>query len=334
MLTAATAKDGHQIQIKMVGAKDTVYLAYHYGTQVYLQDTAVMDKKGVATFSGDKPLVGGIYVGLINTRDARGKKGNKYFDFLVNRKEQHFLLETDTADFVKNMKVTGSEANNLFFAYQRFLSERQPQMAKLKTQLDSLEKKPAAERDTAQATNLRNRLRTYDEEINQYRIKLIREQPDSYLASIFRAMREPEVPKAILQQKDATGKPNNDAAFRYFRNHFWDDFDLTDERLVRTPILQSKVSSYLDTYTVRNPDTLTQAAMELVEKTRPSKEVYKAVLTQIMGMYENPKYMGLDAIFVRLAEKYYLTGQTDWMDSTRMAKLKERVVKMKSDPHR
>lgn len=39
--------------------------------------------------------------------------------------------------------------------------------------------------------------------------------------------------------------------------------------------------------------------------------------------------MGMDAVFVHLVEKYYMTNQAYWMDSTQLRKITERAMTMK-----
>lgn len=36
--------------------------------------------------------------------------------------------------------------------------------------------------------------------------------------------------------KRPDGRPDSAWLFQYYRTHFWDNFDFSDERLVRTPI--------------------------------------------------------------------------------------------------
>lgn len=330
MLPAAThlpQDDGYNIKMNIKGAKDTVYLGYHYGSQIYIEDTFRIDpKKGYCTFSGKEPLKGGIYLAILMDKDAKGKKQTKYFDFLVDRTGQSFGIETDTADFVQYMKVTNSPLNSAFADYQRFLAEKQPPLNKLRAQIDTLEKVVKEKRDTIQIEKLRKQTREKDLEINDYRLKVIKNNPKTMLATIFSTMQEPETPAEL---KDKTDTESREAVFRYFRDHFWDNVDFNDERLVRTPILGNKITQYLDNLTVRTPDSIIVSANQIIEKAKPNPEVFKFALTQIMTTYENPKYMGMDAVFVNLADRYYLTGMATWMDSTRMEKLRARVKKIK-----
>ena len=320
-------KEGYNIKMKINGAQDTIYLGYHYGSQIYIEDTFRIDpKKGYCTFSGKEPLKGGIYLAILMDKNAKGKKETKYFDFLVDNTGQSFMIETDTTDFVAKMKVTGSPLNEQFNKYQKFLAEKQPEMGKLKTEIDTLEKKPKEQRDSIRIKKLREKLSNKDKELNEYRLKTIKDDPKSMLSTIFSTMQEPETPKEL---KDKTDTTSQRLALTYLKAHFWDNVSFADERLVRTPILGNKITQYLENLTYRGPDSIIVAANQIIDKSKPNPEVFKFTLTQIMTTYENPKYMGMDAVFVNLAEKYYLTGMATWMDSSRMVKLRDRVNKIK-----
>ena len=103
-----TQLPGHNIKVKITGVTDSVcYLANYYGEKQYYKDTANFNQDGYLVFKGSDTLPGGVYSIII--------PGGKYFEFIIN--EQHFTLETDTSNFVKNMKIDGSKENELFFNY-------------------------------------------------------------------------------------------------------------------------------------------------------------------------------------------------------------------------
>ena len=102
------AKDGFEISIKIKGYKNQkLLLGNYFGDKQYVKDSGITDATGKIIFKGKEKLQGGIY--LIATADKR-----LLFDFVVT--EQHFSVETDSADFQANMKAIGSPENDVFFA--------------------------------------------------------------------------------------------------------------------------------------------------------------------------------------------------------------------------
>jgi len=140
-------------------------------------------------------------------------------------------------------------------------------------------------------------------------------------------MSEPEVPEP---PRDANGVITDSSfQFKYFKSHFFDNVDFSDERLLRSPILQSKIKTYTQQLTVPLPDSLIQAIDTIIIKARANKEVFKYCVATLANFYETSNIMGYDKIFVHIAEKYYLTKEAFWADSALQAKILERVMKIK-----
>jgi thiol-disulfide isomerase/thioredoxin len=307
---------GYNIKLKVKGVADTTcLLAYHYGNQIFVQDTFYLDKKGVCVFKGDTALHGGIYLAVL--------PGTKYFEFIVDNNEQHFSMETDPADFVGTLQINGSPTNTLFNEYQRFLKVRQPRINELMKELAQLDTLKA---DSVDKKAVRDQILPLEEEIKQYRLQFIKQHPKNFLSLIFKTMQEPEVPAA---PKGADGKPlDPDFNYKYFKAHFLDNVNLTDKRLVRTPLLHGKINTYLEKLTYKVPDSIFVSSDLIIDKTLPCKECFKYALSYITHYYESAKIMGMDAVFVHLAKRYYLPGKAFWMDEKRMDKVRERVRKL------
>ncbi len=312
--SAKLAKEGYQIKLKVAGMQDTAcYLAYHYGHKIFIQDTFQFDKKGNVVFKGEEALPGGIYLAVI--------PGKKYFEFLVNPDEQHFSLDTDTTDYIKNMKVKGSEENKLFMNYQQFMIPKQRAVAEARKLQDTTESEDSL-------LMLDEKIETLNAEMNDYRLALSDKHPKSFIATIINTMQEPQVDTKDLP-KDETGKTEPQAQFKYIKTHFWDNVDFTDKRLVRTPLIYNKISKYLEQLTVRHPDSINVSADVIIEKARANEDAFKYAVAYITNTYETSKIMGMDAVFVHMAQKYYLTGEAFWVDSVVLGKVKDRVDRLK-----
>src|SRR5205085_9608488 len=117
--------------------------------------------------------------------------------------------------------------------------------------------------------------------------------------------------------------------FKYYKSHYLDNVDFSDERLLRTPIFQNKIKTYTQQLTVPYPDSIIVAIDTIIGKSRANKEVFKYCVATLANFYETSNIMGYDKIFVHIAEKYYLTKDAFWADSTLKAKIHERVEKIK-----
>ncbi len=149
----------------------------------------------------------------------------------------------------------------------------------------------------------------FGKKLQEYRSNVISQHPASLLASLFRAMKEPEIPP---MPKKADGTLDSTYPYRYYKGHYWDDIDLSDGRLVRTPILEARLDRYFKQLVAPVPDSVIAEADMLVAKTKNDKESFKFVVWWITHTYETSPVMGMDAVFVHMVEKYYVTGKATW----------------------
>jgi thiol-disulfide isomerase/thioredoxin len=134
------------------------------------------------------------------------------------------------------------------------------------------------------------------------------------------AMKEPKVPEIPLLPN---GRRDSTFGYRYFKSHFWDGSDFTDDRLLRTPVFHNKLKKYLDNVVVQQPDSVIREVDILVEKSRPNPEMFKYLIWFTTYHYENPEYMGFDKVFVHIVDAYYITGQTAWITQS----VNENIIK-------
>lgn len=317
LVTAASifagTQDGYNIKITVKGVKEgaTCILANYYGDKQYIKDSAIVNAKGELIFKGKEKFPEGIYL-LV-------PPNKKYFDFVMDA-EQNFSLETDTTDLIKNMKVKGSEENKFFYDYQSFMSSKQKQIEPLQV----LYKKTKNNKDSSKL--LQDKIAAIDKEVKDYKLTFIKSNPKSFVSKLFKAMEEPEIPEAPIL---ANGVKDSTFAYRYYKSHFFDNLDFSDERLLRTPIFHNKIKQYMDKLTPQTPDSINVSTDYLIGKAQANKEVFKYVVYWLTYTYESSNIMGMDAVFVHLVEKYYVTKQAFWVDSTQLFKITNRAYTLK-----
>ncbi len=299
---------GYSIKIRVKGLKDTTcYLAYHFGDKQYLKDTAKVDAKGNFTFEGKKPLEGGIYMAVL--------PGKRYFEIIVSGTENNFSMETDTADYAKNMKVKGSEENTIFYEYLKYLEPKGHT-------IDSLHRSLSKAKDKSDSTAIKEKMAALEKDVVSYKDNFIVEHPTSFVSKIFKAIRPPQIPKDVEAKGDS-------AKYAYYKTHFFDDVDFTDDRMVRTPIFHQKIDEYIHKLVLQVPDSINKEADILIKKTKGNKETFKYLVWYVTTNYETSNIMGTDAVFVHMVEKYYMTKQAYWVDSATLYKIMERALILK-----
>jgi peroxiredoxin len=236
--------------------------------------------------------------------------------------EQNFTLEADTTDYIKTMKIKGSEENKIFYEYQSFMASKQKQIEPLREELKKVKAKDSTK-------TIQDKITAIDEEVKNYRIDLYKTHPKSFVAKLMKAMQDPEIPEAPILEN---GKKDSTFAYRYYKAHFWDNIDFSDDRMLRTPIFHPKVKQYMEKLTAQGPDyvdSINASADYLISKAKANQEVFKYIVYWLTYNYESSNIMGMDAVFVHLVEQYYVTKQAFWVDSTQLYKITNRAYTLK-----
>lgn len=208
----------------------------------------------------------------------------------------------------------GSPDNEGFLAYNKFLFKQETLSRSIQQQLQAA--RTAA--DSAKVQPLQQEL---GKKIQEFRTGFIAEHPGNILSTIFLAMKEPVVPQQPVGADSLF-------AYHYFKSHYWDEVDLESDRLVRTPILEGKLKKYFTQLVPVHPDSIIVDCDAMIARTRKSKEVFKFVLWWLTYNYESSPYMGMDAVFVHLVEKYYVPGEAFWLNDEQLNKIVDRAYTM------
>jgi peroxiredoxin len=287
------------------------YLTYYYGKNINVEDSAVVNSKGTVVFQKNEKLLPGVYSIVFP-----GK--SKLFDFLVD-KEQTISIKADTADLINKTIVNGSKENILFQQYQKFIASKSgPLQKELNAFKDSKNKSDSDLHE--------KNYRDLNKELNDYRNKIISQHPESMLATLLSSMRVPQV----LNQKPVTRQDsiNN---YQYYKKHYWDGITFTDDRIIRTPFFLPKVERFFREVVSPAPDSIIYESDYLLLRARTSPEMYKFLLNWLTDEYINPKYMGQDAVFVHLFEKYHSKGISSWLNEKQMTAISNRAYMLMSN---
>jgi len=309
LATAALAQEGYQIKFKVQGWQDTTaYLGHYNGESKYLRDTARVNSKGEFVFDGKKSLPRGIYFLVLNT--------TQIFDIVIGN-TQRFSMETKSDDYIKSMKVTGDTDNKVFFEQMLFNMDRHKEAEPLIKILQDSTLKEEKKKDVQASFNAVN------DKVMAYRKEIIAKYPGTITALMFMANQPVKVPDA---PKKADGTIDSTFQLRWYREHFFDNFDLADDALLRMqrPVYSEKINEYLDKLFAPQPDSITKAAIKLIEKAKKNQETYKYAAWICLLKYQQPEIMGLDAVYVNLYDKYFASGEMSFWVNDKLAKnLKE-----------
>jgi thiol-disulfide isomerase/thioredoxin len=294
----AQNKAGYDISVDIKGLGDsTVYLAYHFGDKQYVRDTLKLDRNGYGKFTGRESLPQGIYMIVI--------PGNKYFEILIPSK-QIFGVSCLFTDFFNTLKFTGSEENSAFIVYQR-------KWVSLQEEENRLNARYQANKQNQDSLKIISGLSGTNElKMKNYLRSVVEENKGTLLAMVVKMIIPVEVPETIVPEN--AQNPDSIKWFRsylYNKDHFFDNIDFSDERILRTPILKSKLDVFFKNVVIQIPDSINREIDRLMPRCTDYK-VFQYVAVYLFNHFRESTYMGHDAIIVKLADDIYLSGKADW----------------------
>lgn len=302
-------QDGFRIAVKIHHYPDTsLLLTTYYGDKIRVIDTAFAKHPGEFLFSRNKPLEGGIYM-------AVSPEKVKLFEFVVNHKNR-LNITADTADYTASVKVKNSPENSVFYDYLRFNDRQYKQIKHLIAAMDTLPKKGA------HYAQLKRQVEALNKKSVAYKEKVIQKHPDLFITKVLDGMRDVEVPSDTT-----TG--DSLYAYHYLKKHFWDHFDLSDNRLLHTPLYSKKVKEYFNRLVPLNPDSVIKEIDRIIAKARPSNDNVSWLVWHFTAEYQNPKFMGFDKVFVHLVDRYFTKEKIENTTASINKVLKERADKLR-----
>lgn len=291
------SQSGYEIKVTFKPFKNEyIYLGHYSGKQYPVVDSVKLNDKSEAVFKGARELGGGIYIIVTPAKD-------RFVEVLVDKK-QHFSVVADSAD-LNNRKITNSPDNDLFNAYQKYMSVK----GRL---LDSSNRALKASPSPKDSITLTELIKKTSSEVSDYRRQFITKYPDTFLSTLMYLMEEPKIPPA---EQHPGGKYDSTFAYRYFKDHYWDGINFWDDRVTRTPasLFDERIDKYYNTLVYQHPDSVNKELDWMLGYASASKEMTRYLLVKFINRYFNMKYMWEDAVFVHLFQKYFAQKEYDWL---------------------
>ena len=297
------------LKFKVDNVQDTtVYLIKYVGSGTYYADTAFMEN-GNVSFNGAKQTPGilGLFI-----------PGKRYFDFIYNNED--VSLETAAPNFMENLKVKKSAENKVFNTYLQFIQSQKEKSQKLSSKLQTA--------SDEEKTKINAELSGINDEVIAYQNNLIKENPDKLVSKIIKMTMEVDIPENVSSSEDRR------AMYTYLLEHYFDNIDLQDDRLVNTAIIQNKLEKFLSkNFIMQNPDTIMQYISPVLNQLEPGSMMYRFFVTKVTAHFQKSKIMGMDKGFNQMILNYYCTQNANgeynanWMTKQKVEELCEETIK-------
>ena len=293
----------------------TVYLARYYGPKLYYADTTVV-KNGKFSFDGSKQEAGLFAVIMPN---------GKYFEMIIDGEDVDMHIK-DPENFIGGMTVNKSVNNKVFYNYIKFMQKNKEQGSALN------EKYTKAAEGSDEKAAIRKEMVALNEKVAEYQKKLVAENPKRFIGVMVKMSIDIELPEP---PKDANGViTDSNFVYHYYVDHYWDNVDFSDPRIVKAPIFHNKLDKFFSKRVlIQIPDSIAIHAKKLIDKTDQldqSNKVFQYIVHHVTNKYETSQIMGMDKVFCFMAQNYYCppNNLAYWVTEENTTKICERAEKV------
>ena len=309
--SAGSKAQPFQIKVTLDGLKDTnIYLAHYYGTKILRIDSARLDKSGTALFINKEARTKGIYVIYLNK--------DNYFDFLLGA-DQQFSIRTSFGPQAKRI-FKGAVETEMFQQYQEFLTVQRTKQQKLQKEVE------LHKNNTDSVKIINSDIDELNSEMDKYWESKSAENQGTFFADFLRSMIYPKPPNFVVP-KDSKYSDSLKWVMKYnfTKDHYWDNFNFAQPGMIRTPLIDSRLDNYFKNTLLQIPDSMLKPTISVIEMSKANEEMFRYISLQRLNAAVTSEVMGMDKLFVEIAERYFLDGKATWLDSAAVAKVTEKV---------
>lgn len=304
---AKQPKSTYKITIQIDRSTDTMLLLGHYYAQNRLIiDTAYNNGRGKFVFEGSRDIYPGLYF-FTNNND-------RLTEFIIYKEKPFFTLHTDNYAWTMNMKVKGSQQNEIYFSYQKQSEAIYQEIDKMRSTMDS--------------TVFAEYLRKQHLRIDSLKIAVMEQYPTSMFAKMMEAVKRIDeiVP---VTHPDGT-KLTDHERYTWYMQHYFDYIPVDDDFIIRTPkpVFYQHVVDYTDKY-MRGmpPEDICPLLDSLLDRAEPANQVFRWLLHHLTEKYLQSNVMVYDEVYVHLVQRYFATGKAPWYPPSTIDEQVERANK-------
>ncbi|MFT6502318.1 MAG: thiol-disulfide isomerase/thioredoxin [Crocinitomicaceae bacterium] len=327
LMLGAYTTQAQNITFKIEGQSDTtVHLVKYSGKNLFYADTAEM-VDGMVTFDGSKQEPGILALYL---------PGENLLKFVHNLEPEIYieaklpnLMVTAKARQMpkkkKSMLLPVSKENEIFLQYLQYITSKRQESNTCQKQIggheEGSEMYEQIEKDISDINDL----------VRNYQKDIIEDTNDLLVSKIVKMATDVVIPDAPLNVDGSIVDSN--FRFNYFREHYFDNIDLTDDRLMRTDLFHNKFTNYFSkNMMIQHWDTVIYYAFDFIDRLDQKSDMFQYCVQWITNHYEKSKIMGMNKVFVYMSNRYYCTMNDEgespahWMPEDKLKTLCEKAA--------
>ena len=307
IISAQAASQGFDIRLTGDSfSGDTLYLAQYYGNSQYIVDTTVRNNNDEFVFVSDSLLPAGMYMFVFPPE-------NRFFQLLINKSDQNISVKLNPENPGYKPEIRGSKDSEVFYEYMNFLAD-------LQVEADSLSKLMEASEDRSQKMQLEARMSQMDQLVYDRQNQFAEKYANDFVGKFIKAAQEVKIPEL-----EGEGDNLQKKRYYYYKRHFFDNIDLADPRMIRTPLLFDRINRYMTKMTPGVPDSINASLDHILNQCSGAQDNYKFILIHYLNEFAASKYVGMDAVYVHLVLEYYAKGKAPWAIESNLKKMIDRA---------
>ena len=307
----SVAQSGFNIEISLENYNsEKLVVAHEFLNRFPVSDTLQQISPGNFVFAGDESLDPGVYLAVLLPE-------NEFVTFIVDTDDQHFKLRADASALFLPVVFEGSKYNNVYQDYLTYSNE-------IVTSLTAVNDRLREDIDEPTRANLLESFKSKLESLENNRVAQISKAPNSLAAQLIKMEIETPIPDMAGDESEVRQKK-----FKFRQDHYFDNVDISDERLLNTEALFNKLFFYLNELTPQSIQAINANIDYVLGLMKPGTKNFKFYLDHIMLEYASSDYIGMDAVYVHVVDNFYAKGLAPWVKQEDLDEMIEDVRKRK-----
>ncbi len=304
------SQQSYDITFKIRDIYDTkVVIKSYYGKDVIIIDTLKQREDGTFRLLKDN-INKGIGIVSVGRYDI--------FTFLFD-KANKFDIEMD-GDW--NYVVNGCMDNDLYFEFQ-----------KANTSIRKLEgsiRKEIKENKNANKDSLESIFLKESKSFVAFQTEFYKNYPNHLMSKLVNVFEDITIPKEYLIDNKLDTSKLREFAY-YYRTHYWDKFDFSDQRFIGTPYFFKKLKTYLTEITLQASDSIGETIKDFVLLARKKDgDIYaKYIIDYAIKSYRNVPFSYSEDRFVAIVDRAINYETTPWLGVSEIQALRIEADKLR-----
>ncbi len=268
-----------------------VFLKRYNGKTLVSVDSLKPVASKPVVFKGSSPLLDGMYC-IIPNQTVR-------IDFFISKGESlNFRILADANNPLQSPTFFGSLENQLFTDINRMMEF------------------------------IRNGDDTKQKQLEEVVHDFEKKAPGAMLPLFMKSIRnpviqEPKIPGVVLNREQQI----RDHIRRQFLEHYFDNIEFSDERILTFPVLEEKTATYFRQIVQPHPDTLQFRIIKFLAQAKASEKVYLWGVRYLYELFREASFPGSAGVCSFIATRYILPESWRWKDAGFIDKVRTRFRK-------